>query len=167
MMPLPNALGGAEIRLWRIDHKRHAATWDSGEGAFLSPGRWNPKGFRMVYASLDPSTAILEVAVHKKFKVLDTEPHVLSSARIKNPSSVYVVQPSALPNPAWAMPGAHGPGQREFGKNLLTQYAFVVVPSSVSLKSWNILFTPDKAKGLYDDVQQERFCLDPRLHVDT
>ncbi len=165
MTPLPSALGGTEIRLWRIDHIRHRNTWDSGEGAFQSAGRWNPKGFRMVYASLEPATAILEVAVHKKFKILDTTPHVLTSARITDSSNIHVVKPSDLPNPLWAMPGAHGPGQREFGRDLLQQHPFVVVPSSVSLKSWNILMNPGLATGLYDDVQQERFCLDPRLHV--
>ncbi|WP_196796267.1 RES domain-containing protein [Acidiphilium cryptum] len=52
----------------------YAASWDNGEGAHLGGGRWNSRGVRAVYYSLDPATAILEVAVHKGFGILDTPP---------------------------------------------------------------------------------------------
>ncbi|MEA2728512.1 MAG: hypothetical protein QOF70_2987, partial [Acetobacteraceae bacterium] len=57
---------------WRLDQQGFAATWDSGEGAYRLGGRWNTKGVRAVYCSVDPATAILEVAVHKGFRALDT-----------------------------------------------------------------------------------------------
>ena len=75
MIPLPPLLGGKDLIGWRIDNNRHAATWDSGEGSFRFGGRWNSRGVRAVYCSLDPATAILEVAVHKGFRVLDTVAH--------------------------------------------------------------------------------------------
>lgn len=165
MTPLPPPLGTGEIRLWRLDHERHAATWNSGEGAFLVGGRWNSKGVRAVYASLDPATAILEVAVHKGFKVLDTVPHILTSARIAEPSQVRVVTPEEVPNPNWLVPVVHGSGQQAFGDALLAQGAFVLVPSTVSRHSWNVIFDSAWAAGRFDDVCQERFALDPRLHV--
>ena len=59
---------------WRLDRQHYASTWDSGIGAEKLGGRWNAKGQRAVYCSVDPSTAILEVAVHAGFPVLDTQP---------------------------------------------------------------------------------------------
>jgi RES domain-containing protein len=162
--PLPPPLGSGNLRFWRLDHQRHATTWDSGEGAFLGGGRWNSKGVRAVYAALDPATAILEVAVHKGFKALDTVPHVLTSARIVDPALVRVVQPEDVPNPNWLMPTVHGPGQQAFGDALLAEGLFVVLPSTVSRQSWNVIFDAAWARGRFEDVQQEGFALDPRLH---
>ncbi len=83
MTLLPAPLGGGDgLLAWRLDQRIHATTWDSGEGAFREGGRWNSKGVRAVYCSLDPATAILEVAVHKSFRTLDTVPFVITAARI-------------------------------------------------------------------------------------
>nr|WP_249218959.1 RES domain-containing protein [Loktanella sp. SALINAS62] len=147
-----------------MDQERHAATWDSGEGAFRVGGRWNSTGIRAVYASMDPSTAIIEVAVHKGFKVLDTTAHILTSARIIDPAIINVVQPDDVPNPNWLVPGSHGPGQQGFGDQLLTDHLFSLLPSTVSRHSWNLIFDADRARRYFDDVRQERFALDPRLH---
>lgn len=76
MTPLPAALGGKDFIAWRLDRDAYAPTWDSGEGSYLAGGRWNSKGVRAVYCSIDPATAILEVAVHKGFDVLDTVHHI-------------------------------------------------------------------------------------------
>lgn len=165
MTPLPPPLGSGEIRVWRLDHQRHALSWSSGEGAFLAGGRWNSKGIRAVYASLDPGTAILEVAAHKGFKTLDTVPHVLTSARVIDPVLIRIVQPEDLPNPNWLVPASHGPGQQAFGDALLREGAIVLLPSTVSRHSWNVLFEASWAAGRFDDVRQESFALDPRLHV--
>uniref|UniRef100_UPI003F94965A RES family NAD+ phosphorylase n=1 Tax=Rhodoblastus sp. TaxID=1962975 RepID=UPI003F94965A len=78
MTPLPAGLGGSELVAWRLDRSSFAATWDSGAGAYLEGGRWNGKGVRAVYCSIDPATAILEVAVHTGFEALDSVPHVLT-----------------------------------------------------------------------------------------
>lgn len=72
MNPLPGALGGTDLVAWRLDRDAHSASWDSGEGAYRVGGRWNSPGLRTVYCALDPATAILEVSVHKGFRVLDT-----------------------------------------------------------------------------------------------
>jgi RES domain-containing protein len=166
MTPLPPPLGTGELRFWRLDQKPHAATWDSGEGAFLVGGRWNSKGVRAVYASLDPATAILEVAVHKGFKALDTAPHILTSARIMDPAQVHVLDlEKDIPNPNWLVPGSHGPGQRSFGDALLHEHIFILIPSTVSRQSWNVIFDSTKAQGHFDTITQDPFALDPRLHV--
>jgi RES domain-containing protein len=162
--PLPPPLGGTEIAAWRLDNAAHRASWDSGEGAYRQGGRWNSKGVRAVYCSIDPATAILEVAVHKGFKALDMVPHVLTAATIAEPASVHVVEPDSVPNPNWLRPGIPGAGQQAFGDGLLAAHRFVVIPSAVSTHSWNLIFVGANATGGYTLRLQEAFALDPRLH---
>lgn len=165
MTPLPPPLGSGELRLWRIDLERHRKSWDSGQGAFRVGGRWNTRGVRAVYTSLDPATACLEVAVHKGFKVLDTAPHFLTSARIINPAGVHVVHPDAVPNPNWLAPTTANENQQRFGNALLAEHGCVLIPSAVSRHSWNLVFDAEQAGDLFDQVRQERFALDPRLQL--
>lgn len=164
MTPLPPPLGSGALVAWRLDTKIFASTWDSGEGAFRAGGRWNSVGTRAVYCSLDPSTAILEVTVHKGFRTLDTVAHVLTSLTISDPATVHVVLTGDVPNPNWLVPGIPGAGQQAFGDDLLRTHVFVLIPSSVSSHSWNLIFDPSKAAGAYKLVGQEPFALDTRLH---
>jgi RES domain-containing protein len=147
-----------------LDEAQYGASWDSGEGPFRFGGRWNSKGVRAVYCSLDPATSILEVAVHKGFKTLDTVPHVLTGATIGDPLRIHVVGLAAIPNPNWLAPGIPSAGQQAFGDALLAQYAFIALPSTVSARSWNLIFTAARASGAYTIRSQERFALDTRLH---
>jgi len=117
-----------------------------------------------VYCSVDPATAILEVAVHKGFRTLDTVAHVLTAAAIAEPAQVFVVQPDDIPNPNWLRPGIPSAGQQAFGNDLLAQHGLVLVPSAVSTHSWNLIFDPGRGVGMYALRSQERFALDPRLH---
>lgn len=164
MMPLPAALGGSGVSAWRLDLAKYAATWDSGEGAYLVGGRWNSRGVRAVYCSLDPATAILEIAVHKGFEALDTVPHVLTQIEIIEPAGVFVVQPSDVPNANWLRPGIPSAGQQAFGDSLLAAHKFVAIPSVVSTASWNLVFVASNAAGAYAIKSQQVFALDTRLH---
>lgn len=163
MTPLPASLGGSELVAWRLDQSKYAATWDSGEGAFLVGGRWNSRGVRAVYCAIDPATAILEVAVHKGFRALDTVPHVMTAATI-NPDGVFIVEPGAVPNANWLRPGIPSAGQQAFGDDLLAKHRFVVIPSVVSTASWNLIFVGSNASGSYKLRSQDPFALDTRLH---
>jgi RES domain-containing protein len=154
----------APLRAWRIDQARHSATWDSGIGSYGAGGRWNLKGSKAVYCSLDAATAILEVAVHKGFPALDATPHMITGLEIADPAQVHVVMPTDVPNPGWLVPGLPGVGQQAFGAALLAQHAFFAIPSAVSHHSWNLIFDPDGAKGLYKQVLQERLAIDTRLN---
>jgi RES domain-containing protein len=151
------------LMAWRLDQAVFAPHWDSGEGAYRLGGRWNSRGVRAVYCSIDPATAILEVAVHKGFKALDTVRHVLTAITIATPANVRIVDPSSVPNAAWLRPGMLSAGQQNWGDALLTNHAFVLLPSVVSTHSWNLVFVGGFAAGQYSFVQ-ERFALDPRLH---
>ncbi|MGH6961889.1 MAG: RES family NAD+ phosphorylase [Dongiaceae bacterium] len=164
MTPLPPPLGGTELVAWRLDRATYRATWDSGEGAYRVGGRWNSRGVRAVYCSIDPATAILEVAVHTGFRALDTVPHVLTAATITAPASVRVVDPASIPNPNWLRPGIPGAGQQAFGDALLVRHKFILIPSAVSTHSWNLIFVGASAAGAYALRLQEAFALDTRLH---
>jgi RES domain-containing protein len=119
-----------------------------------------------VYCSVDPATAILEVAVHKGFKALDTIPHVITAVTI-DPPTVFVVEPSMIPNPNWLRPGIPSAGQQAFGDGLLAKHKFVLIPSVVSMASWNLMFVGSSAVGSYKVKSQEPFALDTRLHLAT
>jgi len=164
MTPIRGLVGSDAVLAWRLDEERFKGTWDSGEGAFLFGGRWNSTGVRTVYCSVDPATAILEVAVHKTFGVLDRVPHVLTGLRINDESAIHTVEPGAIPNPHWLRPGIPSAGQQQFGDGLLEKHAFVLIPSAVSTHSWNLIFAPAVARGKYSIHLQERFALDTRLH---
>jgi len=166
MTRLPAALGGGSgLVVWRLDQRIHAATWDSGEGAFRDGGRWNSKGVRAVYCSLDPATAVLEVAVHKGFKALDTVPHVITAATIVDVLEVHIAKSDDVPNPNWLRPGIPSAGQQAFGDGLLRSHRFMAIPSAVSTHSWNLIFDPIKAAGFYSLDFQEPFALDTRLNL--
>ncbi len=101
MTPLPPPLGTGELVAWRLHRTRYRDDWDSGEGAFRWGGRWNSRGVRAVYCSLDPATAILEVAVHTGFPALDAGPHVMTAIRITDPTRVYVIRLGDAPDHEW------------------------------------------------------------------
>ena len=164
MIALPAALGGRELVAWRLDLAEYAATWDSGEGAFVYGGRWNSAGVRAVYCSIDPATSILELAVHKGFEALDTVPHVLTSLTIKQPKGVHIIKPEALPNANWISSSTPSAGQQKFGDHLLQQHKVVLIPSAVSRHSWNLIFLGAAADKPYALRAQERFALVTRLH---
>lgn len=165
MTPLPAPLGPAVVTAHRLDRLKHAKSWDSGEGAFQVGGRWNPVFTRAVYCSLDASTAILEVAVHKGFAVLDTDPHVLTSFSLSPHASVKVFGPQQIPNPNWLDPNCTDPDRRSWGDARLDEHPVIVLPSAVSRRSWNLVFRPPLAPGWIVDAVQERFVLDPRLNA--
>jgi RES domain-containing protein len=164
MTPLPPPLGAGELVAWRLDRAVFAATWDGGEGAFRAGGRWNGRGVRAVYTSLDPATAILEIAVHTGFAALDTVAHVLTAATVGDSAKIRVIEPGDVPNPNWLKPGIPGAGQQAFGDALLERHPFVLIPSAVSTHSWNLIFVASVAVGIYALRSQEPFALDTRLH---
>jgi RES domain-containing protein len=163
--PLPGILGGDELVAWRLDQADYRPSWDSGEGAYRVGGRWNSRGVRAVYCSVDPATAILEVAVHKGFRALDAVPHVLTAMTVSEPATVRVMHPASVPDPGWLRPGIPSAGQQAFGDKLLAAHNFILLPSVVSTHSWNLVFVGAAATGLYALRSQETFVLDPRLHA--
>lgn len=164
MAALPAAVdAGGTFLVWRIDADAFAPAWDSGVGAERVGGRWNPVGLRAVYCAIDPSTGILELAVHRGFKVLDIAPHTLTCVEITDAAGAHVVRPEALPNQTWLSGGTPVAQQQAFGADLLERHSFVIFPSAVSKASWNLVFAPSRASGRYVRRSQERLVIDSRL----
>lgn len=159
MTPLPT--GGGPLTAWRLDREKYASEWQSGEGAFQAGGRWNPQGMRTIYASLDPSTAILEVAVHKGLKVLDMQPHILTRFEVLTPPATF--RPEDLPDPDWLRPDGQTPDQRNWGAEQLTRHGVLALPSAVSRFSWNLILKAPPEPDRLGAVEQSRFVLDARL----
>lgn len=164
MTPLPAAIdAAAPFVAWRIDAERHSAAWDSGIGAELLGGRWNPKGFKAVCCSIDPSTCLIETAVHRGFKALDTQPHTLTGIEILDAPHTHVVMPGDIPDPAWLHGGMPSANQQTFGAKLLAAHVFVLFPSAVSKLTWNLVFEPNAARSKYKLRSQERLVVDTRF----
>lgn len=161
MIPIPLVEPPALVG-WRLDAARHAATWNAGVGAGLVGGRWNSPGVEAVYASLDPSTAIIEVAVHKGFRVLDAQPHTLTAFTVDAAAALHVVRPEDVPNPNWLRPGVPTAAQQDFGDALLARHGLFAIASVVSSRAWNLVVRADAADRL-TLIRQEPFALDPRL----
>jgi RES domain-containing protein len=116
-----------------------------------------------VYCSLDPATAIIEVAVHVGFDDLDSVPRVLTSLTVLAPGGIRIVNPSDVPNPNWLRPGRPTANQQRFGDALLADYGIFVIPSAVSSRSWNLIFAGGASRKACSLRNQERFALDTRL----
>lgn len=159
----PKSPDAKSLQFWRLDRTKHASTWRSGEGAYLAGGRWSSRGTRVVYAALDPATAILEVAVHKGFNTLDTVPHTLISGGVADVGLVKVLHPGAFPNAAWLRPGLPSPNQQAFAEDHLKSHPVLVLPSVVSPHSWNVVIDVTATGMILDELSQERFSLDTRL----
>lgn len=76
--------------------------------------------------------------------------------RVESSADVYVVDPKGVPNPYWLVPGIPSAGPQKFGDGLLVKHDFIVIPSVVSRHSWNMIFDPVRAKGLFDLIEQEQ-----------
>jgi RES domain-containing protein len=161
-LPKGLPLRDGKLVLWRLDDAQYAKTWDSGEGAFRFGGRWNSRGVWAVYCATDPSTAILEVAVHKGFDALDKVNYVLTAATVEALDELHVV--AAVPNRNWLVPARPSAAQQAFGDALLARHKFVLLPSVVSPHSWNVIFVAEKAAGAYRLKSQDPLALDTRLN---
>jgi len=168
LTPLRQALPAAgnpnTLTVWRLERLPHVATWEQGIGAEKVGGRWSPRGRKVIYTSLDPSTTILEVAVHAGFHILDTVAYSLLRIEILSPDLVHVVNPDDVPNPLWLQPGTVSTGMEMFGASLLDKHPFVLIPSVVSSFSWNLIIDVQSAQGMFKLVRAERFGLDGRLN---
>jgi RES domain-containing protein len=98
-------------RLSRFDSQER--TFD-GEGARLFPGRWNPAGVAVVYASEHLSLAVLEVLIHVR---VDQVRVVFHELEITIPDAlVEVVRDEQLPR-GWDS-AAIGPGHARVRRSL-------------------------------------------------
>jgi len=148
--------------VWRITSSRHADSAFGGEGAANSPGRWNHRGRRVVYASDTPALAALEILANAE-TALALEGRLAIRAALPD-DAVYVLPTDDLPVNWDANP--IGPGTRDVGEAWRADgvYLALAVPSAVMPLQQNIVINPehpDFGRLDVDDVIPIRF--DPRL----
>lgn len=125
--------------VWRITTTRFAATAFSGEGARLYGGRWNPKGFEMVYTAESRSLALLELMVQDA--PLRAR-YVLIPVSLPDAVSVISIGVADLP-PDWRRLDRRDALQ-DIGRDWLARgdSAVLAVPSAVVPAERNYLLNP-------------------------
>lgn len=151
----------ATITAWRICAPRYAETAFTGEGARIYGGRWNSKGWAVVYASESISLAVLEQLVHVEDpSVLDA--FVVVSATLEE-SSIEVLS-SSLPDDWRAYPAP--PPLKEIGNAWLSEGRSLAlkVPSVTVRGQHNYLINPIHPDFPGIEVSEpEPLDLDPRI----
>lgn len=150
---------------WRIaspDYSPTAEEMMSGEGAFLFGGRWNSKGFRVVYLGTSLAQAAMELLVHLgRSDILSgyTKMEVFFPE-----STVQHIAMEDLPG-NWAQPSMASSVQDVGDEWLAEQSSFVLqVPSAAVAGEYNFLVNPqhpDFVKIVYSEIVP--FSFDQRL----
>ena len=128
--------------LWRVSNY---ATLDGVGGLYVS-GRWHTKGHPVVYCTLNPATALLEILVHMEIDAED-RPERFQMLRIEGPDTLSVeeIKPGALPS-NWVEDIAFtqnvGDGWLSEAGSLLLRVPSVIVP-----ETWNVLVNPQHAEA--------------------
>lgn len=151
------------IRCFRLSSWQYPV--NTGTGAALFGGRWNPVGTPVIYASANPSLAVLEVLVH--FSRL---PRGFVLTEIEVPTEVEIEAVDAAQLPAdWDSLAPTSATQR-FGSSWVNEArsAVLAVPSSIVPMDRNLIINPGHA-----DFRKIRFLqpipfrFDPRLKTES
>lgn len=128
------------LTVWRITTARFATSAFTGEGARLYGGRWNPKGYPIVYTAESRSLALLEMLVQDDPLRAN---YVLVPAHIPNDLSITTIQTQELPED-WRNLSTRDTLQT-VGKDWLTSMrsAILSVPSAVLPAERNYLINPN------------------------
>ena len=151
------------MNIWRIYRAKHEKTAFSGAGAEKTGGRWNPKGFSIVYASENLSLATLELFVHVE---PSNVPSDLVSIKGKLPGGVSTeeIDQSKLPDDWRRFPAP--PELQSIGLKWLEGKSSLIllVPSAVNPVERNVLLSPHHPE--FSDLEVESgqpFSFDPRM----
>jgi RES domain-containing protein len=150
------------MEVYRICKSRNADL--SGEGSKIAGGRWNSKGYAVIYSSENRSLAILELLSHFTDYILPDD-LVLLTISLPSDLDMEEIDPQVLPKNWKIYPG---PIQlTEIGDEWLDRKETLIlkVPSVIIENEFNYLINP-----LHKDivkvkiVRKEKFIVDERLH---
>ncbi len=147
------------IHVYRLSSARFPV--NSGTGAALYGGRWNPVGIEAIYAAASRSLAALEVLVHFAVVPLD---FVLTEITIPDSLAVLSIDASTLPA-AWD--DLHvSLATQQIGEQWANEKRYVAlsVPSSIIREERNYLLNPEHPRfGEIRFSAPVPFRFDPRL----
>ena len=126
------------VRAYRIADRRHRIF--DGQGAWLSGGRWNSPGRRVIYAAETYSGAMLEMLAHANIGKL---PNTHSWVEILIRKGVRIEEVKAAAIRGWG--AADQRASRRFGDRWYDEgrTAVLIVPSMVAGPEHNIAINPD------------------------
>jgi RES domain-containing protein len=128
------------IRFWRICRRAYATEAATGEGARLFGGRWNSRGFRVVYASTSLALAAIETFVNLEPNL---QPDDLVSIEGEIADGIQPARLDLKTLPAnWNR--ARDESLCRFGDEWIQRGHSValLVPAAVIRPEWNILLNP-------------------------
>ena len=130
------------MRVYRIEKASRTADWPS-QGALFAEGRWNAKGFWIIYCSASVSLAKLEILANAR--TLPKE-RVLVEILISDQAPIHRILPDQLPGNWMDVP--YPRELHELSKKFLRDqpYAALSVPSRQSPTEQNILLYPPHPK---------------------
>ncbi len=137
----------------------------SGTGAGLYGGRWNPKGFNMVYGAESISLASLEYLAHN-FHLISTMEITLSIIAVPDDSTIMELKQTDLPE-NWNTKISSFHTTQEMGVRFLQQSKsyLLKVPSAIIPLEFNLLLNPSHELHSKTKIidQITPFKLDARL----
>ena len=151
------------MHVWRICRERHVPDAFDGIGAEKYGGRWNHKGYRLVYTSTSLSLASLELFVH-------VEPHSMPDdlcavvAHVADKATREELKISELPANWRDYPAPAS--LQDIGSQWIreTRSLLLIVPSAVNPEENNILINPAHSDfRTVTDIVSKPFHFDPRM----
>ncbi|ERT13073.1 RES family NAD+ phosphorylase [Photorhabdus temperata] len=149
---------------YRIIKKKYKASAWTGYGAQMHGGRWNPKGFPMLYLATSISLAMLETLVHFESGAL-LEEYLLLSIEIDD-EEIIILDRECLPS-NWServIPD----DTRALGNNWLNSCDSIglIVPSVIVPQENNLLVNPQHPgfRPFLNSVIITDHLFDPRLN---
>jgi RES domain-containing protein len=130
------------VILWRVSNYPALV----GVGGPHVSGRWHTKGHPVVYCTLNPATALLEILVHLEIDAED-RPERFQVLRIEGPDTLSIreIERNALPS-NWiediAFTQNLGDGWLSETSSLLLKVPSVLVP-----ETWNVLVNPQHTEA--------------------
>ena len=118
--------------VYRLVHPRHLHTAFTGEDAYLTGGRWNSPGVRVVYTSPSIALAVLEVLAYRKARVPLPTRHLFRVTL--EADHITWIPPAHLP-PDW-MTYPHPASTQALG------YAWVTTGTTLALAVPSVLAPP-------------------------
>ena len=135
----------------------------SGEGGLRASGRWHSRGRRIIYCTLSPAAALLEILAHARVKLADSPLSYRLMQISAPPEAVGVsIEPHDLPDD-WMRTALT---TRPIGDAWLSERgtALLLVPSAVVAKTTNVLINPlHPIAADIEIVDESEHVVDPRL----
>lgn len=152
--------------MYRLVPLKYSATAFSGEGAFLTGGRWNSPGVRVVYTTSSVALAVLEVLAYRKAKKPLT-PRQLYSVTLQE-TRVCRLRPDELPEDWNSYP--HPESTQLLGDAWVRAGKTVglAVPSVLAPPEVNVMLNAEHPDFSSLEIEgPELFPIDPRLAPDA